>query len=93
MLGAFDLRAALPGMRMPTAIVVGEDDYATPVSMARDLHNAIPGSTLQIIPGLRHLTFVERPDSVAHAMSELMNRVSGGRGQGEGGRAVSGVSL
>lgn len=74
MLGAFDLRAALPGLRMPTAIVVGEDDYATPVSMARDLHNAIPGSTLQIIPGLRHLTFVERPDIVAEALAALMNR-------------------
>src|SRR4051794_37606319 len=29
MLGAADLRAALPGFKMPTAIVVGEEDYAT----------------------------------------------------------------
>jgi len=76
MLGAFDLRADLPGLRMPTAIAVGEEDYATPVAMARELHSGIAGSTFQMIPGVRHLTFVECPDIIAGVLSDLLNRVS-----------------
>ena len=51
MLGAADLRAALPGMTMPTAIVVGEEDYATPVAMAEAMQRAIKGSTLTVLNG------------------------------------------
>jgi 3-oxoadipate enol-lactonase len=76
MLGAFDLRAGLSAMRMPTAIIVGEEDYATPPAMARELHQGIPGSTLQVIPKARHLTFVEKPDVVAEALTALHNPVS-----------------
>jgi 3-oxoadipate enol-lactonase len=71
MLGAFDLRAGLGAMRMPTAVVVGEEDYATPPAMARELNQGIAGSTLQIIPKARHLTFVERPEVVADALAAL----------------------
>jgi 3-oxoadipate enol-lactonase len=71
MLGAFDLRAGLGAMRMPTAVVVGEEDYATPPAMARELNHGIAGSTLQIIPKARHLTFVERPEVVADALAAL----------------------
>ena len=35
---AADLRAALPTLKMPTAVVVGEEDYAAPVAMAQALH-------------------------------------------------------
>lgn len=75
MLGAFDLRSGLPAVRAPTAVIVGEEDYATPVAMARELHQGIPGATLQIIPNVRHLTFVERPDIIADALVELLNRI------------------
>ena len=47
---------------MPVAIVVGEEDYATPVAMAQQLHEAIPQSTLTILPRARHLTPIECPD-------------------------------
>ncbi len=76
MLGAFDLRAGLPALRMPTAIVVGEEDYATPPAMAREMQNGIKGATLQVIPNARHLTFVEYPEIVAGALSELIGRVA-----------------
>jgi 3-oxoadipate enol-lactonase len=44
--------------------------------MARVLQSGIPGATLQVIPAARHLTFVERPDVVADALSELLDRPS-----------------
>jgi 3-oxoadipate enol-lactonase len=65
MLGACDLRKALPGIKMPTAVIVGEEDYATPVKMAQELHDGIAGSTLTVLKGARHLTPIERPREIA----------------------------
>lgn len=72
MLGACDLRAGLPTIKIPTAIVVGEEDYATPLAMAEAMHKAIAGSTLKVLPGARHLTPVERPADIAAALGELV---------------------
>ena len=74
MLGAADLRAALPAMTMPTAIVVGEEDYATPVAMAEAMHRSIEGSTLTILKGARHLTPLEVPDAIAGELIALLKR-------------------
>jgi len=46
MLGAADLRSTLSTIRVPTAVVVGEEDYATPVAMAEELRKGIAGSSL-----------------------------------------------
>src|SRR5581483_3609984 len=41
MLGDADLREAVSKLTLPTAVIVGEQDYATPVAMAEDLHQRI----------------------------------------------------
>jgi len=69
MLGDADLRPYLPSLRMPVQVIVGEEDYATPVAHARHLHEAIPGSTLTILPGARHLAPIECPDRIAALLS------------------------
>ena len=74
LLGAADSRAALGSFTMPVAIVVGEEDYATPVAMATQLHDAIPQSTLTIIPGARHLTPIEFPDRIASELRGVIAR-------------------
>ena len=74
LLGAADTRAALGSFTMPVAIIVGEEDYATPVAMAKQLHDAIPQSTLTIIPGARHLTPIECPDRIASELRGLLAR-------------------
>jgi 3-oxoadipate enol-lactonase len=74
LLGAADTRDALSSFTMPVAIVVGEEDYATPVSMARQLHEAIPRSTLTVIAGARHLTPIEFPDRIASELRGLLAR-------------------
>jgi 3-oxoadipate enol-lactonase len=76
MLGAADLRAALPSMTMPTAIVVGEEDYATPVAMAEAMHQGIAGSTLMVLKGARHLTPLEAPDAIARELHALIERAN-----------------
>ena len=74
MLGACDLRAGLPTIKVPTAIVVGEEDYATPPAMAEAMHKAIAGSTLTVLRGARHLTPLERPAEIATALDGLCAR-------------------
>jgi 3-oxoadipate enol-lactonase len=75
MLGSADVRAALPAMTMPAAVVVGEEDYATPVAMAEALQRGIKGSTLTVLKGARHLTPLEAPGPIADELGALMKRV------------------
>jgi 3-oxoadipate enol-lactonase len=75
LLGAADSRTQLGSFKVPTAVVVGEEDYATPVAMARQLHEAIPQSTLSIIAGARHLTPIEFPDRITAELRGLFGRV------------------
>jgi 3-oxoadipate enol-lactonase len=72
MLGAADLRQVLSAIRVPAAVVVGEEDYATPVAMAEELHRNINGSTLAVLKMARHLTPLERPDEVASVLAGLL---------------------
>ncbi|HEY2134558.1 MAG TPA: alpha/beta fold hydrolase [Xanthobacteraceae bacterium] len=72
MLGACNLEADLPRMKMPAAIVVGDEDYATPVAMAETLCRGIAGSTLTILKGARHLTPLEAPQDVAAVLQRLL---------------------
>jgi 3-oxoadipate enol-lactonase len=74
MLGDADLRPFLPALRVPVAVIVGEEDYATPVAMAEYLHRSIAGSTFTVIHGGRHLTPVECPEQVGAELSALMKR-------------------
>lgn len=74
MLGDADLRAGLSSIQIPTAVVVGEEDYATPVAMATALHQAISGSTLTVIPGGRHITPTEKPLDIAARLREVIAR-------------------
>src|SRR5262245_2773450 len=74
LLGDADLRAYALSFKMPVAVIVGEDDYATPVAMAKALHEAIPHSTLAVLPGVRHLTPIESPDEIASRLRELVGR-------------------
>lgn len=74
MLGSFDLRDALRNFAFPVEIVVGEEDYATPPEMARGLEAAIPDAHFELIPGARHLTAMEVPETIAAMLRRLLAR-------------------
>jgi pimeloyl-ACP methyl ester carboxylesterase len=74
MLGNADLRNAVRGFRMPVSVIVGEEDYATPVAMAEYLHESIANSTLTVIPGARHTTPVECPKEIAAFLGDLLRK-------------------
>ena len=72
MLGAFDVRSSLKDINLPTAIIVGEEDYATPVEMAQQIHANIKNSSLKIIPKARHLTPIECSAEINESIEALI---------------------
>jgi 3-oxoadipate enol-lactonase len=75
LLGDADLRNYASKFTMPVAIIVGEEDYATPVAMAKALNAAIPHSTLDVLNGVRHLTPIESPGDIAIRLRQLIDRI------------------
>lgn len=69
-----DFSAQLGDVRVPTVVLVGDEDRATPVKRAEQLVGAIPGATLDIVRGAGHLTSVEQPELVAQAVRAFLER-------------------
>jgi 3-oxoadipate enol-lactonase len=53
----------LSNIKLPTLIMVGEDDPGTPVSASEAIHQRILKSKLMIIKSARHLSNVEQPEA------------------------------
>jgi len=70
-----DTSAALPGIAMPTLILVGEKDAVTPPEAARAMHAKIPGSQLQVIPESAHMSNLENPEVFNRRLWEFLRLV------------------
>jgi 3-oxoadipate enol-lactonase len=66
----WDFRAELPRVDVPTLVIAGADDPATPAEHARELAAGIPGARLVVLAGAAHLANVEQPDSFTAAVIE-----------------------
>lgn len=58
----FDVLDRLPGVRMETLVVCGDDDPGTPAEGNRQIAALIPGARYQEIPHARHIPMVEHPE-------------------------------
>jgi pimeloyl-ACP methyl ester carboxylesterase len=58
----------------PTAVVWGAEDPFLPMGIGARLHQMIPHSTFDILPGLRHFVPEEAPDRVAGVLAGLLKR-------------------
>lgn len=74
-LGRYDGRGDVESIGVPTEIVVGEHDGATPPSDAHDLGARISDSNVTVLPDAKHLTALECPDSLAKAIKRAFDRV------------------
>jgi pimeloyl-ACP methyl ester carboxylesterase len=54
-----DLRDVLPRISVPTLLLYGDEDVRAPLTVAEDLHAAIPTSRLVVLPGVGHVSSVE----------------------------------
>lgn len=58
----------------PSLIIVGEQDLGTPVEMSREIHAALPGSELVVIPSASHLSNLEQPEAFNRALTAFLGR-------------------
>lgn len=57
-----DLRDVLPLIAVPTLLLYGDDDLRAPLNIAQALDSAIPTSTLVVLAGLGHESYLESPE-------------------------------
>lgn len=74
-----NLTDALPGLRVPTLIIWGEQDAWIPRTAVEDIHRGISGSQLRIVPGVGHSLNVERPDQFVSTMVEFLDGLGAAR--------------
>jgi pimeloyl-ACP methyl ester carboxylesterase len=70
----FDDLAALAGVVLPAAVVVGTRDLVTPVRHGRALAGAIAGAQLTILEGCGHMVMLERPHELDAVLAALSAR-------------------
>ncbi len=68
-------RSILPGIKVPTLIVVGALDVGTPVSAAEFLHREIEGSKLAIIGEAGHLPNIEQTETFNRIVLDFLARL------------------
>lgn len=68
-----DATSALASISVPTRVIVGSADRATPLAQAEILARAIPGAQLTVLEGAGHFTCVERPSEFNRVLLDLVS--------------------
>ncbi|MCC7274323.1 MAG: 3-oxoadipate enol-lactonase [Alphaproteobacteria bacterium] len=69
-----DLRGRIGAIAVPTLVIVGRDDPATPVAAAEVIHRTIPGSELVVLDAASHLSNIEQPAAFDAALGAFLAR-------------------
>ena len=70
-----DSTPLLHAIRSPTHVIVGAEDTLTPPSEATALAAAIPGATLDVLPGAGHLSAIEAPAAFSRSLTWFLSRI------------------
>ena len=69
---AMDMRPTNPSIKTPTLVICGEEDTGTTPVQAKEIADAIPGATLELIPSAAHLANIEQPVAFTNALLKLV---------------------
>lgn len=78
----FDVRSALSQITVPTLVLAGAEDPATPVELVREIADGIPGAQFLVVADAAHLPSVEQAEQVTSALDDHLRRAqrnAGGR--------------
>ncbi len=64
----------LSEIKLPTLIMVGEEDPGTPVAASEAMHARISGSKLVILPAARHLSNIEQAEAFNNALMDFLTQ-------------------
>jgi 3-oxoadipate enol-lactonase len=62
-------------IRVPTLIIVGDEDAITPPALSEQLYALIPGSRLDVIAGASHLANLDKPVEFNRAIDDFLSAV------------------
>ena len=68
-----DSTPLLPTVTMPTLVIVGEDDAASPPDEVKEMSRHVPEATFVVIPGAGHLSNMENPESFTAAIRTFLD--------------------
>jgi pimeloyl-ACP methyl ester carboxylesterase len=67
------LLARLHHIRVPTLVIAGEEDRATPPAHARAIAREIPQARLEVLPGVGHMSTLEAPLRLAELLGAFFD--------------------
>ena len=70
-----DMTAALPGIKVPTAVLVGSQDKITPLPLSETMRSRIPGAELHLIPDAGHFSNAENPEAFNERLVSFLKRL------------------
>jgi 3-oxoadipate enol-lactonase len=70
-----DQRDRVEEIRVPTLILVGDQDLVTPVDLSNELVDLIPDGRMQVIGGAGHLTNLEKPNEFNRLTEEFIAEI------------------
>lgn len=70
-----DLQYLLPKIDVPTLIMIGENDYLTPLNLSKFIHESIPGSELKIISEACHISNLENRDEFNKYLLNFLEKI------------------
>jgi 3-oxoadipate enol-lactonase len=70
-----DFRRAITRVKIPTLVLCGAEDIATPPELGRELAGLIPGARFSLIEKAAHLPCIEQPEAVAQRMMQFVREV------------------
>jgi pimeloyl-ACP methyl ester carboxylesterase len=62
---------------LPTLLIWGDQDSIIPVAHGRAAHDAVPGSRLEVLPGVGHFPHVEAPTAVVDILDDFITTTAG----------------
>ena len=69
---AMAIRDRVSEIKIPTLIIVGENDKSTPIEMSQYLNREIEGSKLKIIPQSKHIVMIDKPEELNEIIEEFI---------------------
>ena len=67
-----DSTPLLRTIHCPTLVIVGDEDSLTPPTLSEEMHHAIAGSELVVIPAAGHLSSLEQPATFNSAVARFL---------------------
>jgi len=74
-ISGLNLTDRIGAIRVPTLIIVGEDDQGTPVAASKVMNEKINGSQLVILKSAAHLSNMEQPAAFTNALTGFLGKL------------------